>query len=49
MYREETETPVGMTVIVDTASEWAYLSTSVTLRNQLLFADAGYLDFDYFV
>ncbi len=38
-----------MTVVTaDTASEWAYLPAPHTLRNKLLLADAGYVDFGYF-
>ncbi|WP_262021709.1 IS4 family transposase [Vibrio quintilis] len=40
--------PTAMTITADTASERAYLPQSQTLRNKLLLADAGYVDFDYF-
>ncbi|MCT8347870.1 IS4 family transposase [Photorhabdus temperata] len=43
-----TQSPVKMTVTADTVSERAYLPVPATLRGQLLLADAGYLDFDYF-
>ncbi|WP_338860325.1 IS4 family transposase [Xenorhabdus griffiniae] len=42
------QTPTGMAVTADTASERAYLPAPATLRRQLLLADAGYPDFDYF-
>lgn len=37
-----------MTITADTASEWAYLPKAELMRNQLLLADAGYVDFNYF-
>lgn len=40
--------PKAMTVTADTASERAYLPKAEALRNKLLLADAGYVDFDYF-
>lgn len=40
--------PKAMTVTADMASERAYLPKAATLRNKLLLADAGYIDFDYF-
>ncbi|MFM2591332.1 IS4 family transposase [Vibrio harveyi] len=40
--------PKKMTVTADTASERAYLPKAEALRNKLLLADAGYVDFDYF-
>ncbi|WP_419836481.1 IS4 family transposase [Xenorhabdus bovienii] len=43
-----TQSPVTMTVTADTASERAYLPAPAILRDQLLLADAGYVDFDYF-
>ncbi|WFQ78154.1 IS4 family transposase (plasmid) [Xenorhabdus sp. SF857] len=43
-----TQSPVKMTVTADTASERAYLPAPETLYGQLLLADAGYVDFDYF-
>ncbi|MBC8951261.1 transposase [Xenorhabdus sp. TS4] len=42
------QTPVKMAVTADTASERAHLPAPETLRDQLLLADAGYVDFDYF-
>ncbi|WP_099137767.1 IS4 family transposase [Xenorhabdus innexi] len=43
-----TQSPVKMTVTADTASERAYLPAPETLHKQLLLADAGYVDFEYF-
>ena len=42
--------PKTMTTIswADTASERAYLPKTELIRNQLLLADAGYVDFNYF-
>ncbi len=42
------QSPIAMTVTADTASERAYLPAPRTLRNKLLLADAGYVDFGYF-
>ncbi len=42
------QSPIAMTVTADTASERAYLPAPHTLRNKLLLADAGYVDFGYF-
>ncbi|CBJ89089.1 transposase (fragment) [Xenorhabdus nematophila ATCC 19061] len=43
-----TQSPVKMTVTADTAPERAYLPVPAMLRDQLLLADAGYVDFAYF-
>ena len=40
--------PKTMTITADTASERAYLPKTELMRNQLLLADAGYVDFKYF-
>ncbi len=42
------QSPIAMTVTADMASERAYLPAPHTLRNKLLLADAGYVDFGYF-
>ncbi|WP_262947591.1 IS4 family transposase [Xenorhabdus indica] len=42
------QTPTAMTVTADTAAERAYLPAPAELKGQLLLADAGYPDFDYF-
>ena len=40
--------PKVMTITADTASERTYLPHSKTMKNKLLLADAGYVDFGYF-
>ena len=40
--------PKTMTITADTASERAYLPKTELMRNKLLLADAGYVDFNYF-
>jgi hypothetical protein len=40
--------PKAMTITADTASERTYLPEPATLKNKLLLADAGYIDFSYF-
>ncbi|ANS87822.1 hypothetical protein VSVS12_04122 [Vibrio scophthalmi] len=40
--------PKAVTVTAYTASERAHLPKAEALRNKLLLADAGYVDFDYF-
>ncbi len=40
--------PKAMMITADTASERAYLPKTELMRNQLLLADAGYVDFKYF-
>ncbi len=37
-----------MTITADTASERTYLPAPETLRDHLLLAEAGYIDFQYF-
>ena len=37
-----------MTITADTASERTYLLHPKTMKNKLLLADAGYVDFGYF-
>ena len=37
-----------MTITADTASERAFLPKTELMRNKLLLADAGYVDFNYF-
>ncbi|WP_323840803.1 IS4 family transposase [Photorhabdus africana] len=43
-----TQSPVKMAVTADTASERTHLPIPATLHDQLLLADAGYVDFEYF-
>jgi len=40
--------PKAMTVTADTASERAYLPSYQAMKNKLLLADAGYVDYGYF-
>lgn len=42
------QTPVNMTIAADTLSEHGFRPAADTLRRQLLLADAGYLDQDYY-
>ena len=44
----QTFNPTAMVVSADTASERAYLPQPSMMKNKLLLADAGYLDFKYF-
>ncbi|MCA6219787.1 hypothetical protein [Photorhabdus antumapuensis] len=43
-----TQAPTEMTITADTASERTYLPAPETLRDHLLLAEAGYIDFQYF-
>lgn len=40
--------PQKMTITADTASERTYLPNPIAMKNKLLLADAGYVDFGYF-
>ncbi|SHO58976.1 Transposase DDE domain protein [Vibrio quintilis] len=44
----KTLSPKAMTITADTASERTYLPKPDSLKNKLLLADAGYVDFSYF-